>query len=159
MSVVEPLPAVDDHVRAVAATPERTWRALVAVLGGGRPLPRPLTAAWGLTPPARSGAWGGPTPGSTIPGFAVAAADPPRALTLHGGHRFSRYELRFTLVPVGPDRLELHARTAAAFPGPHGRVYRALVIGSGGHVLAVRGLLARVARRAEGPRGGPPPDG
>jgi hypothetical protein len=42
----------------------------------------------------------------------------------------------------------LRARSYAEFPGPAGRVYRALVIGSGGHRIMVRRLLRDVADRA-----------
>ena len=109
-----------------------------------------LTSVWGLDPPA-GGGFRDPAPGDAVPGFAVAEADPPRTLVLRGSHRFSRYELRFSLVPVEPGRTELHARTDAVFPGLLGRGYRLAVIGSGGHVLAVRHLLGRVAGRAERP--------
>lgn len=149
---MEPLPPIDDHVRAVAASPERTWEALVAVVGGGVPaVPAALASMWGLDQPVRRGDWRRPAPGDTVPGFAVAEVDPPRTLTLRGRHRFSRYEVEFTLSPTGSDGTELHARTAAVFPGLIGRAYRLAVIGSGGHVLVVRGLLARVAQRAERP--------
>ena len=50
---------------------------------------------------------------------------------------------------MAPDRTELRARTDAVFPGPLGWGYRLLVIGSGGHAVAVNRMLARVARRAE----------
>jgi hypothetical protein len=150
---VERLPEIDDHVRLVAASRDRAWRALLAVLARTfRELPRPLTAAWGLEPRTRSGDWDDPVIGSTIPGFEVAEIDPPRVLTLRGQHRFSRYEFRFTLEDAEPGRVELHARTSAEFPGMLGRTYRALVIGTGGHAVAVRRLLAEVARRAEQPR-------
>ena len=43
---------------------------------------------------------------------------------------------------------ELRAVTDAAFPGPHGRVYRALVISSGGHTVATNRILRSVRRRA-----------
>lgn len=144
---VEHLPFVDDHARVVAALPERTWQALVAVVGGFPALPGLLTSVWGLDPPAGVG-WRDPAPGDAVPGFAVTQADPPRTLTLRGRHRFSRYELGFSLAPAGPGT-ELHVRTAAVFPGVLGRGYRLAVIGSGGHVLAVRHLLGRVAARAE----------
>ncbi len=150
---MEPLPRIDEPVRVVAASPERTWRALLAVVEGTfRPLPGPLASAWGLRQPARTGDWSRPVPGGTVTGFAVAEIDPPRVLTLRGGHRFARYELRFTLERGQPDRVELHARTSAEFPGLSGAAYRALVIGTGGHALAVRRLLDGIARRAE--RGG-----
>ena len=150
---MEFLPEIDDHGRLVAASPDRVWRALVAVLAGTfREVPRPLAAVWGLEHRTRSGDWDDPGVGSTIPGFAVAEIDRPHVLTLRGRHRFSRYEFRFTLDDAEPGRVELLALTSATFPGPHGRAYRALVIGTGGHALAVRRLLAAVARRAERPR-------
>jgi hypothetical protein len=114
-------------------------------------VPQPLAVAWGLEPRTRTGDWDHPQVGSTIPGFAVAEVDPPRMLTLRGRHRFSRYEFRFALDDTGPGRVEQHAHTSAAFPRPHGRIYRALVIGTGGHAVAVRRLLENVARRAERP--------
>jgi hypothetical protein len=146
---VETLPLVDDHARVVAAPPERTWAAVVAVVGGVPAVPGPLASAWGLEQPVRHGDWSRPAPGDAVPGFAVAQVDPPRTLALRGRHRFSRYELRFTLEPAGPGGTRVHARTAAAFPGVLGRGYRLAVIGSGGHALVVRRLLARVAQRAE----------
>jgi hypothetical protein len=146
------LPEVDVHARPVTASPDRAWRALVAVLAGTfRDVPQPLAVARGLEPRTRTDDWDHPRVGSTIPGFAVAEIEPPRMLTLRGGHRFSRYEFRFTLDDVGPARVALRAHTSAAFPGPLGRIYRALVIGTGGHAVAVRRLLAKVARRAERP--------
>jgi hypothetical protein len=149
---VDELPDVDEHVRVVAASPDRTWRGLLAVVAGSvRRVPAPLAAAWGLDHRVRTGDWSRPGTGDAIPGFVVAAVDPPRALALRGRHRFSRYEVRFTLEPVAADRVELHATTSAVFPGPLGRAYRLLVIGSGGHAVVVGRLLARVARRAERP--------
>lgn len=147
---MEPLPEIDDHVQLVAVTADGAWRALLAVLAGTfRALPRPLASAWALDQPVRSSDWDHPVVGSTIPGFAVADLDPPTTLVLRGRHRFSRYELRFLLVPVDPGQTEVHARSSAVFPGVHGRLYRAVVIGTGAHRVAVRRLLAQVARRAE----------
>ena len=53
----------------------------------------------------------------------------------------SNYALTFVFYG---DRLR--ARTHAAFPGILGRLYRAAVIGSGGHRLMTRRLLRQVAR-------------
>lgn len=148
---MESLRHIDEHVRVVGASPERTWSALLRYVSHamGRSLPGPLVAAWGLDPPNRTGDWRRPEVGATIPGFAVAETDPPRSLALRGRHRFSRYELRFAIEPVGPDRVEVRAGSSGEFPGPLGTIYRGLVIGSRGHVLAVRHMLARVADRAE----------
>lgn len=132
---MEPLPSIDEHRRVVAATPERTWDAVVQLVRGRltRPAPAAFAALWRLEP--RSG-------------FAVAEENAPRHVALRGRHRFSRYELAFDVHP-GPGGVTVSARTSAAFPGVAGRVYRALVIGSGGHRLAVRRMLEQIARSAE----------
>ena len=80
--------------------------------------------------------------------FEVARSEPPRRLVLVGEHRFARYSLVFTIEDLGPGLTALRAQTWAAFPGVAGHLYRALVINSRAHVLAVRLLLARIARRA-----------
>ena len=143
------LPHVDEHATTVAAGVDDVWSSLletldrtfhgVAVTG--------YTRAVGCADPTASG----PRPlaqGSTIPGFRVVTAVPGRELALEGRHRFSTYALIFRLEPLRADRTQLRAETRAAFPGALGRVYRALVIGTRGHVLGVRRLLAAVARRA-----------
>ncbi|HVM44685.1 MAG TPA: hypothetical protein VM582_02020, partial [Candidatus Thermoplasmatota archaeon] len=69
---------------------------------------------------------------------------------LAGCHRFARYELDVRLEPLDEERAtRLSARTRAAFPGAGGAAYRLVVIGTGGHALAMKALLARVAREAE----------
>jgi hypothetical protein len=87
--------------------------------------------------------------GSTIPGFRVQQSDRPRRLELAGRHRFSNYELDFEIEDLGAGRSRLRAITRAEFPHLKGRLYRSLVIGTGGHVLATRRLLRAIARRAE----------
>ncbi|WP_228788433.1 hypothetical protein [Nocardia puris] len=81
-------------------------------------------------------------------GFAVESAEEPSRLALHGRHWFSRYQLIFELDEHGPGRTTVRAITRAEFPGPHGKVYRALVIGTGGHVLVVRWMLRKIAAAA-----------
>lgn len=147
-----PLPFVDEHARDVAAPPEATWDALVAALPrafGGASASR--YARWvGADPAAPEGAF--PGAASALPGFRVREAAPPRALALEGRHRFSDYALTFLLEPLEDGaRTRLRAQTHAAFPGAAGRLYRVAVIGSRGHVLLLRRLMASVARRAERP--------
>lgn len=86
---------------------------------------------------------------ATFSYFAVGASDAPRELVLIGAHRFSRYALIFRLDDLGGARTRLRAETRAEFPGAKGSVYRALVIGTRIHILATRGILARVKARAE----------
>lgn len=85
-------------------------------------------------------------PGSVVPGFRVATADPETQLVLDGVHRFSVYTLTFRLVPTDAGtRLEAH--TDATFPGVLGAIYRLLVIDSRFHKLATRSIVARIRRR------------
>jgi len=145
------LPFVDEHRVLVDAPAGAVWRALAR---GTTPRRRPaadvLVRLLGAEPRRTSGE---PfAPGSTIPGFRVAEADPRRRVRLAGRHRFSRYALEFTLAE-GPGGTTLSARTLAEFPGLRGRAYRRVVIGSGAHRVLVGRLLAGVRRRAEGEAG------
>jgi hypothetical protein len=145
------LPYIDEHSISIAATPERVWDVLVRALRTdfGMPVPSPLARAWGLEPRGVRGAWDGAIqPEDSLTGFTVAEALPPRRLELRGRHRFSNYALIFELDATSAESCRLSAQTWAAFPGRSGRVYRAIVIGSGGHRLLLRRLLRRIARRA-----------
>ncbi len=136
-------PYIDEYAAKVPANPERTWDALLRVLrtdlSGGGPLVRIL----GASPSARSGDWAGDLTGATLPGFAVTEANRPTRLELRGHHRFASYALVFLI-----DEDKVRAQTYAAFPGLHGRAYRALVIGTRAHRLLVRRLLRRIAGKA-----------
>jgi hypothetical protein len=146
------LPFVDEHATEVAAPPEAAWDAVRETASrsfGGRETEL-VARLLGCT---ETHAHGDPAePGSTIAGFRIARADAPVELALEGEHRFSRYALIFHLEALPGERSRVRAETRAAFPGPHGRAYRALVIGTGGHALVVRRLLRAVAARAERPR-------
>ncbi|MEU5531107.1 hypothetical protein ABZ744_29670 [Micromonospora chersina] len=141
------LPFVDEHRTLVAAPPADVWRSLGAQFTHHRASGADLVAHLLGTVPRRAG---GPplTEGAAVPGFAVAEAVPERRLRLAGRHRFSRYVLQFDLADRADGTL-VSARTYAAFPGPHGGLYRLLVIGSGGHRLAVRRMLRDIRARAE----------
>ncbi|MGW0188575.1 hypothetical protein ACWDV7_22805 [Streptomyces sp. NPDC003362] len=143
------LPFVDRHGTVVAAGTDAVWRALGEVLdrswaGGG-------AAGYARLVGCADRTASGPRPlteGSALAGFRVAAADPGRELVLVGRHRFSTYALIFRLDEAGPGRTVLRAETRARFPGPAGALYGRLVIGSGGHAIGVRRLLAAVRRRS-----------
>ena len=149
------LPHVDEHTTVVAADPEQVWTALGHVVGRSRGDPaRALARLLDVDPGVASG---DPlVAGSSIVGFRVARAKRPQELLLRGRHRFSTYELAFRVDATGPGATRLRAETRAVFPGVGGRAYRALVIGTRGHVVAVRRLLASTRRRAES-AGSPPP--
>jgi hypothetical protein len=150
---VTDLPFVDRPCTRIDAEQVTVWAALVGHLGrlGAE---RALTSLFvrGIAVRDRRPSGGFPQPGSTIRGFRVAASEPPRRLLLEGRHRFSTYELEFH-VRQDARGSELCAETRAAFPGLTGRLYRAAVIGSRGHRLAVGGMLRTVKQRAEATRG------
>ena len=140
MAAMEQLPFIDEHSQRVDASADAIWTALVKVLrrqmGGSATIARILGCD-----PARGTAEFAGRPGEAVPGFRVEESEPGRRLALRGRHRFANYALTFV---VDGDRLR--AQTNAAFPGILGRLYRAAVIGSGGHRLVTRHLLRRIAR-------------
>jgi hypothetical protein len=143
------LPYVDEHAAVVEASVKHTWAALLRV--AERSFSSPATA-WGARILGCDDVEAsGPRPlavGSTFPGFHVAALEEPFELALAGRHRFSDYALVFRLEELGANRTRLRAETRAEFPGVKGRIYRAAVIGTRGHVLATRRLLGAVQRLA-----------
>ena len=143
------LPFVDEHGVEVEASPEAVWEALCRVAEGS--FSSAATGRFARLLGCESTAASGPRPlaeGSTIPGFAVARAEPGSELALVGRHRYSEYALVFHL-DGGEGATRLRAETRAVFPGASGRLYRAAVIGTRGHVLVTVRLLTAVKRRAE----------
>jgi hypothetical protein len=122
---MERLPYIDEHAISVQADRAETWSALVRVM-------------------CRD-----PNDLATVPtGFVLDTATPPERLALKGRHPFVVYQLVFELADDGPRRTRLRAVTWADFPGVKGKVYRALVIGTGGHRVVVRLMLKRIAAAA-----------
>jgi hypothetical protein len=124
---MERLPYIDEHAMTVDANREETWSALLRVL-------------------CRD-----PHDPSTVPtGFVLDEAQPPERFALKGRHPFAVYRWVFELDPGqgDPHRTRLRALTWADFPGIHGKIYRALVIGTGGHRVAVRWMLKHIAAAA-----------
>jgi hypothetical protein len=142
------LPFVDVHSVDVAASPPRTWEALIDWLARGWELPSNglFARAVGCEQVAVSGAPG--EPGSTVPGFRVAAAEPPERLVLRGAHHFSSYELEFRIEDESGGRSRLSGTTHAEFPGLRGELYKSLVIRSRAHVFFTRRMLGSIAGRA-----------
>jgi hypothetical protein len=77
-------------------------------------------------------------------GFRVTESKAPAKLVLEGRHPFSRYALVFLIDPLDGGGSRARAQTWARFPGAKGRIYRALVIGSGMHAVLVRRMLRRL---------------
>jgi hypothetical protein len=141
---------VDEHSISVQAGPEATWEALL--IAAERSVASPVTTrVAGLLGCADTEA-SGPRPlaaDSAFPGFHVETAESPTELALAGSHRFSDYALIFRLEQLGGAHTKLSAETRATFPGLKGSAYRAMVIGTRGHVLVTRRGLGAVKRRAE----------
>jgi len=120
---MERLSYIDEHAITVHADREETWSALLHVM-------------------CRD-----PHDPSTVPaGFGLDEARPPVRFALKGRHPFAVYRWVFELDETDDDsRTRLRALTWADFPGIHRKIYRALVIGTGGHRVAVRWTLKRIA--------------
>ena len=128
------LPFVDEHSVEIRAEPEAVWEALWLVLRrsfGGSRGSRLFARAVGVrdTEP--------------IVGFRVAEEQRGHLLILEGRHRFAEYRLT-----VRFEDGRLSAATHAAFPGPHGKVYRALILPTGFHARVVNRVLDAVRRGA-----------
>lgn len=122
---MERLPYIDEHAILIDASVEETWPALLGVMCRDAEDP------------------------STVPlGFVLAELTPPRRLAVKGRHPFAVYRWVFELDREGPQRTRVRSQTWATFPHLHGKVYRALVIGTGAHRVVVRWALRRVAAAA-----------
>nr|WP_232006714.1 DUF2867 domain-containing protein [Mycobacterium sp. 1245805.9] len=85
---------------------------------------------------------------ATVPiGFVLDGARRPELFALKGRHPFAIYRWVFELDDVAPGT-RVRSATWAAFPGIHGKAYRALVIGTGAHRIVVRRVLRRIAASA-----------
>ena len=112
-------------------------------------LPVDRAAAWGRLQVAveRSAMLG-------ASGFPEREADAPERLRLAGAHPFATYELCFDLeeldasVDGAPPRTRVRATTHARFRRGLGRVYKAMVIGSGAHAWIMRRFLRQLDARA-----------
>ncbi|MDX6581067.1 MAG: hypothetical protein QOI10_251 [Solirubrobacterales bacterium] len=146
---LESLPYVDEHRVDVAAPADRVWEALARRVGGtgANPIGRRIAGALRCVPAERRGRI--PEIGATIPGFIVTRSVAPAVLALMGEHRFARYALIFRITETASGPVRLSAESRAEFRGRRGRVYRALVIGTRGHVLATHSILRSVRRTAE----------
>lgn len=130
------LPFVDEHAITIPVPRDLVWAALrrYAATSIGVLDRSPLALLLGTTP--RSG-------------FELAEVVPGGRLTLAGRHRFSRYALVFELQGIDGDGTLLRAKTYAEFPGLHGRVYRALVIGTRAHAVTTTHILRAIHRLSQ----------
>src|SRR3954471_5558010 len=124
---MEQLPYIDEHFQQIDAPAGAVWAALLNVLRRQMSGSATFMRLLGCNPGRGTATFTG-APGDAVPGFRVVAAEPGKRLVLRGRHRFSRYELTFVI-----EGDHLRAETHAAFPRLRGQLYRAAVIGSGGH--------------------------
>jgi len=129
------LPYVDTHRTTIAASRDRVWSALREYVDTSLGAHKAMPLAWLLGTEPQSG-------------FGVLRETPEERLTLAGRHRFAKYELVFDLTEDADGRTVLSAQTYSAFPGPHGRIYRLLVISTRTHVLATNHILHTINREA-----------
>ncbi|MDD7811609.1 hypothetical protein PP713_03405 [Mycobacterium sp. CSUR Q5927] len=137
--MIDHLPYIDEHTVRVDASRKAAWvglrRYVKSLLRGAQR--NPLVALLGPQPRA---------------GFDMVESVEEQRLSLAGRHSFSRYRLIFELSDAPGGGTCVHARSYATFPGMHGRVYRALVIGTRLHVVAtnymLRGIRAAVAGKS-----------
>jgi hypothetical protein len=122
---MERLNYIDEHAITVAATRAETWPGVLKTL-------------------CRD-----PNDPSSVPfAFALDEARPPERFAMRGRHLFAVYRWTFELDDEGPHRTRVRSATWANFPGLHGKIYRALVIGTRAHRVVVRLTLKRIATRA-----------
>jgi hypothetical protein len=148
-NVIATLPRIDEHEVLVDAPADQVWPFVISVFVrlATRPVFRVLAKAGRCE---YDHAAGDPdTVGATVPGFRVARCHAPTEWALEGNHLFSRYALTFRITTLDDAHCRVRAESSAEFPGPRGVMYRALVIGSGGHVVGVRAMLRRIKANAE----------
>lgn len=139
------------------ASPVAVWEALLAAY------PAPVASwplrlwarVWDADPPDSNGL-ASHVLGAERPGLAVCEVVPTRTFAARGRHRFSRYQVVFTVEPLSASSSRLTAETFAVFPGTLGRLYRFVVIDLGPHTLVMRAALWYLRRRAESLRAATP---
>jgi hypothetical protein len=128
-----PLPLLDEHSVMVPANRSVVWQA-VRQYACGLAQSDHVVLGWVL----------GTEPTS---GFQLVEEVEGVRLAMAGRHRFARYRLVFALDAEPGNATRLSILSFAAFPGARGRLYRGLLLGTGGHVLAVRHMLRTIQRQ------------
>ncbi|MBC7459805.1 MAG: hypothetical protein H7287_00445, partial [Thermoleophilia bacterium] len=111
------LPFIDTHTVHVDASPEALYEALWLVLvGSGTSRAAAIYGRAVGCEPRAFHRTAQPEPGvSTLVGFGVERAEPPRRLDLAGSHHFSTYRIEFELTPTASGAT-IAATTRAEFP-------------------------------------------
>lgn len=146
---LEQLPPIDEHYIDVDAPAEVTYAALFPAIEHA------FAGKFAQSHCERVGAMETEAtgdlhhPGGTLPGFTVTRAIAPVMLALAGEHRFAKYAVVFRIDLLPGQRSRVKLETRAEFCEGRGRIYRAAVIGTHGHVLVVNRMLRAIKRGAE----------
>jgi hypothetical protein len=146
---LEELPPIDEHAIEIEAPAEAAWDALFPTLERSFDSPKSRRYAERVGAAVTAARGDLHHPGGTLPGFTVIRAIEPVMLALAGRHRFSQYAVVFRIDLLTGQRSQVRLETRAEFFGRKGRLYRAGVIGTRGHVLLVNRMLRAIKRRAE----------
>jgi hypothetical protein len=146
---LEMLPPIDEHAIEVDAPAEVTWEALFPTLERAFNSRAARRYAEHIETAVTVAEGDLHHPGGMLPGFTVIRAIEPVMLALAGRHRYSQYAVVFRIDLLPGQRSQVRLETRAKFLGRRGRLYRASVIGTRGHVLFVNRILRAVKRRAE----------
>jgi hypothetical protein len=146
---LEALPPIDEHYVDVDAPAEATYAALFPAIE------RAFAGKFAHSYCERVGALETEVtgdlhhPGGTLPGFTVTRAIAPVMLALAGEHRYAKYAVVFRIDLLPGQRSRVKLETRADFTPGKGRIYKAAVIGTHGHVLVVNRMLRSIKRGAE----------
>lgn len=146
---LEQLPPIDEHAIEVDAPAEVAWDALFPVLRHVLDRPRARRYAERVNADVTVARGDLSHPGGMLPGFTVIRAIQPVMLALAGRHRYAQYAMVFRIDLLPGQRSRVRIESRAEFVGRRGRLYRAGVVSTRGHVLFVSRMLRAVRRRAE----------
>ena len=146
---LEKLPPIDEHYIDVEAPAEATYAALFPTMEsalGTRFAHNYCERVGAMETEARGDLH---HPGGTLPGFTVTRAVAPVMLAMTGEHRFAKYGVVFRIDLLPGQRSRVRLETRAEFTPGRGKLYKAAVVGTRGHVLMVNRMLRSIKRRAE----------
>lgn len=146
---LEQLPSIDEHYIDVEAPAEATFAALFPTLESalGSKFAHSYCERVGAVETEAHGDLH--HPGGTLPGFTVTRAIAPVMLALAGEHKYAKYAVVFRIDLLPGQRSRVRLETRALFSDGRGKLYKAAVLGTRGHVVVVNRMLRSIKRRAE----------
>ena len=146
---LEKLPPIDEHYIDVEAPAEATYAALFPTMESalGSKFSRSYCERIGALETEAHGDLH--HPGGTLPGFTVTRAIAPVMLALAGEHKYAKYAVVFRIDLLPGQRSRVRLETRAEFAAGKGKLYKAAVLGTRGHIIIVNRMLRSIKRRAE----------